>query len=135
LDPEDVQWKPLGPFPNALDFFGDGSLYIVDAPGHLPGHVNILARTSADGGWVYLAGDSAHHWRLITGEAKVAVSYDQSGNMICAHADKEVADITIGRIQVLYKMPRVKIMLAHALQWWQENKGGSSFFPGHIESL
>ena len=23
----------IGPYPHALDFFGDGSLYIVDAPG------------------------------------------------------------------------------------------------------
>lgn len=29
-DPE--AWPPLGPFPHALDFYGDGSLYIVDAP-------------------------------------------------------------------------------------------------------
>jgi len=135
LDPADGQWKPLGPFPNALDFLGDGSLYIVDTPGHLPGHITILARTSADGGWVYLAGDAAHHWRLVTGESTVAVSHDHSGNVMCAHVDKEVADITIGRIQALYKIPRVRIILAHAAQWWKENRDGPSFLPGHIESL
>ncbi|KAG7088461.1 hypothetical protein E1B28_012450 [Marasmius oreades] len=26
-------WKPLGPFPRALDYYGDGSLYITDAVG------------------------------------------------------------------------------------------------------
>jgi glyoxylase-like metal-dependent hydrolase (beta-lactamase superfamily II) len=61
-------WQPLGPFPRALDFYGDGSLYIVDAPGHLAGHINVLARTSGDGAWLYLAGDSTHHWDLVTGK-------------------------------------------------------------------
>ncbi|CAA7268434.1 unnamed protein product [Cyclocybe aegerita] len=64
LNPTD--WTPIGPFPRALDFFGDGSLYIVDSPGHLVGHVKILAHTSSDSGviylgWIYLGGDSAHH--------------------------------------------------------------------------
>ncbi|OBZ67040.1 hypothetical protein A0H81_12864 [Grifola frondosa] len=48
---EPVGWPPLGPFAHALDFYGDGSLYVVDAgAGHFPGHVNVLARTSGDGG-------------------------------------------------------------------------------------
>jgi hypothetical protein len=24
---------PIGPFPLALDYFGDGSMYVIDAPG------------------------------------------------------------------------------------------------------
>ena len=68
---ESKEWAPLGPFPWALDLYGDGSLYVVDAPGHIPGHINIMARTSADGGWLYLGGDSVHDWRLLTGEAGV----------------------------------------------------------------
>jgi hypothetical protein len=24
---------PIGPFPLAIDFFGDGSMYVIDAPG------------------------------------------------------------------------------------------------------
>lgn len=46
---EDVKWDRVGPFPRAHDFYGDGSLYIIDAAGHTPGHINLLARTSADG--------------------------------------------------------------------------------------
>src|SRR5262245_15618148 len=30
---------------NALDFFGDGSFYLLDAPGHCIGHMCGLART------------------------------------------------------------------------------------------
>lgn len=47
----------------ALDYFGDGSFYILDAPGHAIGHVHALARTHAspDAAFVHLAADSIHH--------------------------------------------------------------------------
>ncbi|KAI5799087.1 beta-lactamase-like protein [Geopyxis carbonaria] len=41
------------------DFFGDGSLYLVKAEGHMPGHMLALARIK--GGWALLGGDSCHH--------------------------------------------------------------------------
>ncbi|KAK2054099.1 metallo-beta-lactamase superfamily protein [Colletotrichum caudatum] len=44
----------------ALDYFGDGSFYLLSAPGHAVGHVNALARTTGDS-FVYMAGDSFHH--------------------------------------------------------------------------
>ncbi|TDZ32328.1 Cytochrome P450 monooxygenase andK [Colletotrichum spinosum] len=49
----------------AQDFFGDGSLYLLEAPGHQPEHVCALARTtpsSAPGGatFVFLGGDICH---------------------------------------------------------------------------
>ncbi|GJC87761.1 cytochrome P450 monooxygenase mpaDE [Colletotrichum liriopes] len=44
----------------ALDYFGDGSFYLLSAPGHAVGHVNALARTSGDS-FIYFAGDSFHH--------------------------------------------------------------------------
>ena len=49
-------WQPLSSFPHAIDLFGDDSIYIVNAPGHLPGHINLLARLSPDRA-VYLAGE------------------------------------------------------------------------------
>lgn len=47
----------------AFDYFGDGSFYILDAPGHTIGHINALARTNAspNPGFVHLGGDSVHH--------------------------------------------------------------------------
>jgi glyoxylase-like metal-dependent hydrolase (beta-lactamase superfamily II) len=132
LDASD--WKPIGPFPRALDFFGDGSLYIVDAPGHLPGHINALARTSPDGGWIFLAGDSAHYWSLITGESEIPVGHPCHVNDT-AHASKELAEEHISRIRALWKLPRVQILLAHDTPWYEKHKGGDSFWPGKIESL
>ncbi|KAI0373433.1 Metallo-hydrolase/oxidoreductase [Pilatotrama ljubarskyi] len=131
LDPTD--WPPLGPFPHAFDFYGDGSLYIVDAgPGHMPGHINVLARTSPDGGWIYLAGDSAHDRRLLTGEATIP-HHPVYG---CAHRDKEAAAEHLTRIRTLMETyPRVRVLLAHDVPWYEINKGGPAFWPGVIDSL
>ncbi|EGO22180.1 hypothetical protein SERLADRAFT_440196 [Serpula lacrymans var. lacrymans S7.9] len=125
----------IGPFPRALDYFGDGSMYIIDAPGHLAGHLNILARTSADGAWIFLGGDSAHDFRLITGVKEIAYSSDETGHVICAHASKDDAAETIRRIGALLKGPRVHVLLAHDNLWYNENKGGPAFFPGTIPTL
>lgn len=130
LDP--TAWPALGPFEHALDFYGDGSVYIVDAgPGHFPGHLNVLARTSADGAWIFLAGDSAHDWSLITGEGKIA----RGGHYGCAHLDVAASEDHIARIRKLMENPRVRVLLAHDRPWWEKNKGGDAFLPGAIESL
>ncbi|TPX13509.1 uncharacterized protein E0L32_005980 [Thyridium curvatum] len=43
------------------DYFGDGSFYLLNAPGHSLGHINALARTSADPDtYIFLAADSVH---------------------------------------------------------------------------
>ncbi|KAK1724157.1 hypothetical protein CaCOL14_004695 [Colletotrichum acutatum] len=44
----------------ALDYFNDGSFYLLSAPGHAIGHINALARTTEDS-FMYFAGDSFHH--------------------------------------------------------------------------
>ncbi|OBZ71468.1 hypothetical protein A0H81_08912 [Grifola frondosa] len=67
----------IGPFLRAYD--GDDSLYRVDAIGHLAGYINVLARTSADGSWLYLAGDMAHDVHILTGEREMAFMMDPSG--------------------------------------------------------
>ncbi|CCM04901.1 uncharacterized protein FIBRA_07097 [Fibroporia radiculosa] len=126
-----AEMSPIGPFPHALDFYGDGSLYIVDTPGHIPGHVTVLARTSSDGGWVYLAADAAHDWRLLTGGAQIA----DSEHYGCAHRDKETAAKSIEWITQVSQQPRVRVLLGHDVPWFKDNKDGSAFWPGSLESL
>ncbi|KAF5586545.1 metallo-hydrolase oxidoreductase [Fusarium pseudoanthophilum] len=75
----DRSWKPLGHLKSTVDLFQDGSLYIVDAPGHLPGHINLLARTMDQDGcqkWVYLAGDACHDRRIFRKEKEIG-EWDQ----------------------------------------------------------
>ena len=52
----------LGRF-KAVDFFGDGSFYLIDSPGHAIGHLCGLARVSNEGNgtFVFMGGDAAHH--------------------------------------------------------------------------
>jgi glyoxylase-like metal-dependent hydrolase (beta-lactamase superfamily II) len=45
---------------NAFDYFGDGSFYILDTPGHLLGHICGLARTTKNT-FIFMGGDAAHH--------------------------------------------------------------------------
>ncbi|KAB2573350.1 Cytochrome P450 monooxygenase andK [Lasiodiplodia theobromae] len=49
----------LGPF-KAIDFFGDGSFYLLDTPGHAIGHICGLARTTPNS-FILTGGDIAHH--------------------------------------------------------------------------
>lgn len=47
---------------DALDYFGDGSFYLLDAPGHAAGHMCALARTTAEPpSFVFMGADSCHH--------------------------------------------------------------------------
>ncbi|KAI9648457.1 hypothetical protein NHQ30_003091 [Ciborinia camelliae] len=51
----------VGPF-DAFDYFSDGSFYLLDAPGHSPGHICALARTTADPPtFVFMGADACHH--------------------------------------------------------------------------
>ncbi|KAF4553627.1 Cytochrome P450-like protein 82 [Elsinoe fawcettii] len=63
IDPEkDGKGLKLGRF-WAYDYFGDGSFYLLDTPGHSVGHICGLARTT--GGdkstFVFMGGDACHH--------------------------------------------------------------------------
>ncbi|KAK3675743.1 hypothetical protein LTR78_004384 [Recurvomyces mirabilis] len=47
---------------DAFDFYGDGSFYLVDSPGHATGHMCALARVSAEPAeFILMGGDIAHH--------------------------------------------------------------------------
>lgn len=50
------------------DYFGDGSFYVLDAPGHAVGHLCGLARVTSNGlensekdTFIFMGGDSCHH--------------------------------------------------------------------------
>lgn len=118
-------WKPFGPFPAVHDYFQDGSLFVIDAPGHLAGHVNLLVRIGLEE-WIYLAGDSCHDVRILKGEMETSFYPDPAssieGVLKCAHADNEKADAHLDRIRELEKLG-VEIVLAHDWKWEKENLG------------
>lgn len=47
---------------DAFDYFGDGSFYLLDSPGHAIGHMCGLARvTSSPSSFIFMGGDICHH--------------------------------------------------------------------------
>lgn len=57
LDPLELDGPPVLTFERSLDLFGDGSVLLVDLPGHTPGSIGVLLAT-AGGRRVLLAGDA-----------------------------------------------------------------------------
>lgn len=118
-------WKPHASLPRTLDLFNDGSVYIVDAPGHLPGHINLLVQTSH--GKVYLGGDACHDRRLLTGEKEIGEWEDAHGNTCCIHADRAAAEATIEQIRQLEK-DGVEIIFSHDVEWESNPSNRGRFF-------
>lgn len=133
------KWTPLFSFPAAADFFGDGSVYIIDAPGHLFGHINLLCRTGP-GKWVYLGGDCCHDVRILTGERDVALYDDGHGQLRSVHVDTDRAKDTLRKIRPLLKKGEVveeggekvevEVIVAHDGDWRANNK--DRFLPGTL---
>ncbi|KAJ7259942.1 beta-lactamase-like protein [Mycena haematopus] len=130
LAPEDFN-TAIGPFPHALDYFGDGSVYIIDTPGHCAGHITLLARTSSDGAWLYLGGDVAHDRRLVTDPMARIGMTAESGTPYCMHGEPAQAVIDIERVRELVKIPRVEFVIAHDWEWFEKNIERASL-PGRI---
>jgi hypothetical protein len=41
-------WHPFLGIPHVIDMFNDGTIYIINSPGHVPGHLNALVRIAED---------------------------------------------------------------------------------------
>ncbi|KAI3532352.1 metallo-beta-lactamase superfamily protein [Colletotrichum filicis] len=69
----------------ALDYFNDGSFYLLSAPGHAIGHINALARTTEDS-FMYFAGDSFHHSSVLRphGGATLPEEIQLPGHSCCS---------------------------------------------------
>jgi len=124
-----VNWETSIGGLKAHDFFGDGSMYVLDIPGHLKGNVAILARTSSDGSWILLIGDAVHHMSILHGERSFAYHDDGHGNAFCIHVDPKIARETIGKLKVLADAPRVQVQIAH------EDVDKEVHLPGKFEPL
>ncbi|KAH6680190.1 beta-lactamase-like protein [Halenospora varia] len=126
-------WQPLGPLPNAIDVFSDGSLYIVDSPGHLQGHINLLARTGPSA-WAYLAGDACHDRRLLRKELEIGTWKNDHGDVCCIHFDRAATEKTIEMIADLERLSddRVEVILAHDVEWVKKEDNRKRFWPGAL---
>ncbi|KAF2725051.1 hypothetical protein K431DRAFT_216422 [Polychaeton citri CBS 116435] len=58
---QDSENFKIGRF-NAFDYFGDGSFYLLDTPGHSIGHICGFARTNlSPDTFIFMGGDASHH--------------------------------------------------------------------------
>lgn len=142
---------------NAYDFFGDGSFYLLDAPGHCPGHICGFARVSSSSGdgqgqdsFVFMGGDACHHPGALRPSAFVPLPESlpedvrrlhgelQPGRpehpfvSVSAHMfpDYENATDTLRKIRELDALDNVLVVLGHdgTLQ------GHLAFFPDCVDN-
>lgn len=110
----ELQFKPdsgIASFEHAHDFFGDGSLYLVDTPGHMPGHLAAVAQTGDDE-WVFMGGDCCHHRALLLDRRPMSVTMGPNGTK-SFHASPNVAKQTIGKVRMLEEDDCVFVALPH----------------------
>lgn len=140
--------NPIAPFEHTIDLFDDGTIYIVNAPGHLPGHINLLVRVSTSPlKFVLLAGDACHDIRLFTGECDIATWTDETGKVCCIHYDIPRAKETIARLAKAQKegiqVPvegapggketgQVEVIFAHNWEWEEKAIKEGRFWPGSL---
>ena len=108
---ENDKWTSLGPFSRAHDFFGDGSFWLVDTPGHMPGHLGGLALSGPDE-WIFMGGDCCHHRSLLVGSRPMSVTVGPA-SLPCFHKDPDIAAQTIAKIRALKDSAPVMVALAH----------------------
>jgi glyoxylase-like metal-dependent hydrolase (beta-lactamase superfamily II) len=103
--------SPFGSFNRAFDFFGDGSFYIVDAPGHIPGHTIGCARVGPNA-FAILAADTCHNRQCYhPGDRSISTFM---------YEDVKVAQNTVDRLKEAHADPNTLVILSHEHEYWQE---------------
>ncbi|KXJ87808.1 beta-lactamase-like protein [Microdochium bolleyi] len=111
-------WVSFASFDRALDFFGDGSLWIIDAPGHMPGNLCAAARLEGSGEWVILGSDCCHSQEILRGERHMATFQTETGETKAyLHKDLTAATDTLIRIREAQKRDGMHVALAHDASW------------------
>ena len=102
----------VGPFSKAYDYFGDGSFYLLDAPGHMVGHQMSFARTG-ENEWVIMGGDCCHHKDLLESNARdISVKIGPNGQP-GFHKDHDAARKSIENLKAMKAYSNVLTVLAH----------------------
>ncbi|KAF2199969.1 Metallo-hydrolase/oxidoreductase [Delitschia confertaspora ATCC 74209] len=109
-------WTPFGPFDKAMDFFGDGTFWVIQAPGHMPGNLCAAARIRGNE-WVLLGSDCCHSRELLDGKYEIAEFCVPGLGKSTLHADLQAAQRTIERVRVLEKEFGFHVALAHDASW------------------
>lgn len=112
--------SPIGTFEKAIDLFADRTLYLVSAPGHMPGHLAALVRVASNS-FIFLAGDTCHDRQC----------YDPGERLISQenYMDLETARDTVTKLMRMNReMDEVIVVLAHE----KERDGTMPVFPEEL---
>ncbi|KAF2707701.1 Metallo-hydrolase/oxidoreductase [Pleomassaria siparia CBS 279.74] len=112
-------WVSFGPFEKALDYFGDGSFWIMQAPGHMAGNLCAAAKI-AGGNWVLLGSDCCHSRELLDGKYEISQFCVPGLGKMSLHADISAAKATIAKIRILEQQFGFHVALAHDARWLKE---------------
>lgn len=133
IDLKKPGWIGLGSFDRAYDIFGDGSAYLIDAPGHSAGHQMMLIRTTIgphEDTFILLAGDCFHHPEILKDPRRTArPPYSKSG----MHSDPEQAINTIWRTRAFARKRNIWVIAAHDFSVGESIAPGKKEIEGLVE--
>ncbi|KAI0123380.1 beta-lactamase-like protein [Xylariales sp. AK1849] len=112
FDELEGRWTAWCSFDRAMDYFGDGSLWIMDAPGHMPGNLSACARL-ASGEQVLLSGDCCHSRDIFIGRRQIANVDMPDGSKFCLHENLDDSLATIGALREAVDDYGMHIAMAH----------------------
>jgi glyoxylase-like metal-dependent hydrolase (beta-lactamase superfamily II) len=141
VDLKKPEWMGLGAFDRAYDVWGDGSAWLVDAPGHSSGHWGMLIRTTPsssekqdDGGdgstFIFLAGDAFHHHIMLQDPRRTARPPYSKQSM---HAEPDVAIESIWRMRKFAERGDVWVVGAHDFSVGEGIESGKKVLDGLVE--
>lgn len=104
----------IGPFAETEDFLGDGSIYLVNTPGHCTGAIGALLRLKS--GWVFLAGDAVYVRDNYRQPSPKGVLYGRSADEDRDRAWQSVLEIR----ELSLKAPDVRIWPSHEPELFDE---------------
>lgn len=107
----EVEWNnncKIGPFNKTMDVYGDGTLYIVPGPGHVPGHIMAIAKHEK--GYILLAADGVYSSQSYNGNAPRKKGL-YNGNS--ADQNPKEAFETICKIHQFYNLKNTMVRQAH----------------------
>lgn len=109
----DPEGPPISVFDASLDLFGDGSIRLVELPGHAPGQLGAFVRRKADRTDFFLAADAC--WNLAAIEAN---GYRGGAHRFLA-VDRKAQDETYRKMRRIHKeWPALRIVPSHCPKAW-----------------
>lgn len=116
----------------AIDYFNDGSLYLLDSPGHTIGHMCALARTSTSPDtFILMGGDVSHHGGQFRPTEYLPLPQELKPNPLDRHSSHPCPGSVFEAMHWKKKVDEPFLEVANL----EDGKGASVDFQGAMESI